>query len=219
MTYGQPVIIGAKPKPVVEEKPEEPEKESEAEEEIEEPEPERGIPQEILDKVFAEIEEIEQKSKLTEKTLAEAQELKLQSEELKTQAAQIKTQAEDLKIKSEKQAQEMLRQNFFNRHDDDFNDVVFRLDEIFRRQLFCVAKSFLRLLVRLFDNRVQFVLNFFFAVFNAFLFAVIVARVVTFLLNFFEQLFGLLFRVLDDFFCFGRRLVQNFLSLLFGLNF
>ena len=45
MTYGQPVIIGARPKPVEEEKPEEPEKDSE--EEIEEPEPERGIPQEI----------------------------------------------------------------------------------------------------------------------------------------------------------------------------
>ena len=54
---GQPVVIGARPKPppVVEE-PEEADKESE---ESKEPEAERGIPKEILDKVFAEIEEIE----------------------------------------------------------------------------------------------------------------------------------------------------------------
>ena len=112
MVVGQPVVIGVRPKPppVVEEEPEEIE---EPEEEVEKSN--NGIPQEILDKVFAEIEEIEQNKKLTEETLAQAKEEKVQaeefkhqSEEIKAQAAQIKTQAEDLKKQAEKQAQEML---------------------------------------------------------------------------------------------------------------
>ena len=106
MTFGQPVVVGVRPKPVVEEKPEEPEKESE--EEHEEPEPERGIPQEILDKIFAEIEEMEQKAKLTEETLREAHKEKAQSNQLKKQAEEIKAQAEEVKKKAEKQAQETL---------------------------------------------------------------------------------------------------------------
>lgn len=106
MTFGQPVVVGVRPKPVVEEKPEEPEKESE--EEQEEPEPERGIPQEILDKIFAEIEEMEQKAKLTEETLREAHKEKAQSNQLKKQAEEIKAQAEEVKQKAEKQAQETL---------------------------------------------------------------------------------------------------------------
>ena len=70
-TFGEPVIIGAKPK---EEKSEEiPENMPEDKPEPK-PEPKRGISQEILDKVFAEIAEIERKEKLTEKTLLEAQE-------------------------------------------------------------------------------------------------------------------------------------------------
>lgn len=106
MTFGQPVVVGVRPKPVVEEKPEEPEKESA--EEQKEPEPERGIPQEILDKIFAEIEEMEQKAKLTEETLREAHKEKAQSNQLKKQAEEIKAQAEELKQKAEKQAQETL---------------------------------------------------------------------------------------------------------------
>ena len=58
MIVGQPVIIGSRPKPPpppVEEESEDTDKEPEKE--AEEP---KGLPQEILDKVFAEIEEIEQ---------------------------------------------------------------------------------------------------------------------------------------------------------------
>ena len=113
MMFGQPVIIGARPKPVIEEKPEPEEPDNEPEDEIEEPI--SPLPKEVLDKIFAEIEEIDRKEKLTEKTLAETQELKAQAEELKKQAeeikkqaAQIKTQAEELKVQSEKQAQETL---------------------------------------------------------------------------------------------------------------
>lgn len=128
-TFGEPVIIGAKPK---EESPEE--NSEEKAEDKPEPQPKsKGIPQEILDKVFAEIAEIERKEKLTEKTLLEAQEnrqraekikdlaekhadeLKIQAEEIKNaaeieakeikaQAAELKAQAEDLK----KQANEIL---------------------------------------------------------------------------------------------------------------
>lgn len=96
---GEPVVIGARPKPVVEEVPEK--EEVDKEEEEKEEEPERGIPQEVLDKVFAEIEEIERKEKLTEETLREAHKEKAQAEKIKKQAKEIKTQAE-------KQAQETL---------------------------------------------------------------------------------------------------------------
>lgn len=103
---GQPVVVGVRPKPVVEEKPEEPEVDSE--EQREEEKPERGIPQEILDKIFAEIEEMEQKAKLTEETLREAHKEKAQSTQLKKQAEEIKSAAEELKQQAEKQAQEIL---------------------------------------------------------------------------------------------------------------
>ena len=100
MVVGQPVIIGVRPKPpVVEEEPEPEEIEQEQEPEPE-PEPERGIPQEILDKVFAEIEEIEQKTKLTEEILREAHKEKAESTHLKKQAEDIKQQAEKIKQQS-----------------------------------------------------------------------------------------------------------------------
>ncbi|MBR2775359.1 MAG: flagellar assembly protein FliH [Selenomonadaceae bacterium] len=104
MTVGQPVVIGARPKPVVEEpEPEEVDKDSE------EVEQSKGsIPKEILDKVFAEIEEIERKDKLTEEVLREAHKEKAESTQLKKQAEEIKEQAEQLKAQAEKQAQEML---------------------------------------------------------------------------------------------------------------
>ena len=109
-TVGEPVIIGAKPK---EDKPEE------LEEKIEDepkpaPTPKSGIPQEILDKVFAEIEEIERKEQLTEKTLLEAQEnrerAEKESQEIKAQAEEIKAQAEEFKAAAEKESQEIKSQ-------------------------------------------------------------------------------------------------------------
>lgn len=104
MIVGQPVVIGARPKPVIEEpEPDEVEQEPEKVEESK-----GGIPKEILDKVFAEIEEIERKEKLTEETLREAHKEKAQSTQLKKQAEEIKEQAEQLKAQAEKQAQEML---------------------------------------------------------------------------------------------------------------
>ena len=108
MIVGQPVIIGARPKPPpppVEEETESEDTDKELEKEAEEP---KGLPQEILDKVFAEIEEIEQNKKLTEETLREAHKEKEESTQLKKQAEEIKQQAEDLKVQSEKQAQETL---------------------------------------------------------------------------------------------------------------
>ncbi|MBQ3443923.1 MAG: flagellar assembly protein FliH [Selenomonadaceae bacterium] len=104
MIVGQPVVIGARPKPVVEEP--EPDEVEQKPEKVEEPK--GGIPKEILDKVFAEIEEIERKEKLTEETLREAHKEKAQSTQLKKQAEEIKQQAEQLKAQAEKQAQEML---------------------------------------------------------------------------------------------------------------
>ncbi|MBR0102295.1 MAG: flagellar assembly protein FliH [Selenomonadaceae bacterium] len=104
MIVGQPVVIGARPKPVVEEpEPDEVEQEPEKVEESK-----GGIPKEILDKVFAEIEEIERKEKRTEEILREAHKEKAQSTQLKKQAEEIKQQAEQLKAQAEKQSQEML---------------------------------------------------------------------------------------------------------------
>ena len=104
MIVGQPVVIGARPKPVVEEpEPDEVEQEPEKVEESK-----GGIPKEILDKVFAEIEEIERKEKLTEEVLRESHKEKAQSTQLKKQAEEIKEQAEQLKQQAEKQSQEML---------------------------------------------------------------------------------------------------------------
>ena len=112
-TVGEPVIIGAKPKEEV------PEEKSELEEKAEEqpkpePKPKGGIPQEILDKVFAEIEEIERKELLTEKTLLEAQDIKAQAEEIKAQAQKeadkLKAQAADIKAQAEKDAQKIKTQ-------------------------------------------------------------------------------------------------------------
>ena len=111
LTVGQPVVIGARPK---EEKPVEPvEKEKIIEEPESKPEP-KGIPQEILDKVFAEIEEIERKEKLTEKILQEAEDTKAQAELIKAaaekEAHELKLQAEEIKKAAEQEAQEIKTQ-------------------------------------------------------------------------------------------------------------
>ncbi len=104
MTVGEPVIIGARPKPPVEEpppkevvdEPEEPVDEPESE-----PEPVRGIDQETLDKIYAEIEEIERKSELTTETLREAEESKAKADELRKLAEELHTQAEELHSQAE----------------------------------------------------------------------------------------------------------------------
>lgn len=106
MTVGEPVIIGARPKPPVEEPPPV-EVDAETEETVEEPEPEpepepvRGIDQETLDKIYAEIEEIERKSELTTETLREAEESKSQADELRSLAEELHTQAEELHSQAE----------------------------------------------------------------------------------------------------------------------
>ena len=115
MTVGAPVVIDVKPlKPLVEEPPpEEVEEEPEVVEEPEpepEPEPERGIPQEVLDKVYAEIAEIEEKAKITEETLREAHKTKAEAKQLKKQAEEIRQQAEELHSQAE--------QNFQNANDE-----------------------------------------------------------------------------------------------------
>lgn len=109
MTVGAPVVIDVKPlKPLVEEPPpEEVEEEPEVVEEPEpEPEPERGIPQEVLDKVYAEIAEIEEKAKLTEETLHEAHKTKAEAKQLKKQAEEIRQQAEELHSQAEQHFQD-----------------------------------------------------------------------------------------------------------------
>lgn len=106
-TVGAPVVIEVKPlKPLVEEPPpEEVEEEPEVVEEPE-PEPERGIPQEVLDKVYAEIAEIEEKAKITEETLREAHKTKAEAKKIKKQAEEIRQQAEELHAQAEQNFQD-----------------------------------------------------------------------------------------------------------------
>lgn len=111
---GEPVIIGPRPKPKpVEPEPEpEPEVQDEPQAEVEEPEPEpepeRGIPQEVLDKVFAEIEEIERKTKLIKIELREAQEAKDEADKLKKQAEDIRAEAEKIRADAQAEADKLV---------------------------------------------------------------------------------------------------------------
>ena len=129
MTVGEPVLIGAKPKPEPEPEPEpevvdEPQAEDVEPEPEPEPEPERGIPQEVLDKVYAEIEEIEQKSKRTEEILQEAQETKAQAKQIKKQAQKIRDDAraesEKIVADTKKEAEKLLEQVRKEGYDDGF---------------------------------------------------------------------------------------------------
>ncbi len=125
MTVGEPVLIGAKPKPEPEPEPEpevseEPEVEISEPEPEPEPEPERGIPQEVLDKVYAEIEEIEKKSLLTEELLHEAQVNQNQAQKIKKQAQKIRDDARaeseklvaDTKIEAEKLLEKVRKEGY-----------------------------------------------------------------------------------------------------------
>lgn len=126
MTIGEPVIIGAKPKPVVEEEPE-PEvvedsqaadvQESEAVSEAEpEPDPEPEIDyakiQALRDEIFAKLDEIEQQSQLAEEALQKAQEDQAQAERLRQQARKIRNDAraesDKLVADTKKEAEELL---------------------------------------------------------------------------------------------------------------
>lgn len=126
MTVGAPVIIGPKPKPVEPEpEPEIPDEPEEIVEEPEpEPEPERGIPQEVLDKVYAEIDEVERKLKLTKKNLHDAQELRDQADKLKQEAQDILAAAQveadkliaDTKLESEKILEQVRKEGYDDGH-------------------------------------------------------------------------------------------------------
>ncbi len=93
-------------KPLPEKEPEE--EELEEEEEEEEPEPERGIPQEVLDKVYAEIAEIERKTKLSEEILLEAKATKEQADLLKENAEKIRAEAQEESGRTIEQAKQIM---------------------------------------------------------------------------------------------------------------
>ena len=103
MTVGKPVVIGQRSKPATEE--------AELEEVAEQPE--RKLPPEVLDKIFAEIEEIQQKEQVIEQTLSDAQQTRDEAEQLKRDAEQLKQESEQLKQEAEQvkqQAQTVLTQ-------------------------------------------------------------------------------------------------------------
>ena len=106
MTVGEPVIIGANFKPLVEEEPPPQETVDEKPEPEPEPEPLRGLDKETLDKIFEEIEEIERKSKLTKNALKEARESKAAAEELERQAEDIRNKAAEIQTQAEQELQD-----------------------------------------------------------------------------------------------------------------
>lgn len=138
MIFGEPVLIGAKPKPAPEPEPEpeidEPQIEDEPAVEKPKPEPQPPpIPPEVLEKIFAEIDEIERKSKQTEETLRQSEETlreahltKAKAEQLKKQAAKIrddaKAEADKLIADTKKQSEELLAKTRKEGYDAGYKD-------------------------------------------------------------------------------------------------
>ncbi|MBE8951601.1 MAG: flagellar assembly protein FliH [Quinella sp. 1Q7] len=115
-TVGAPVIIGSKPKPVVEAEPEsEAADDSQADVQASDAtsEAERGVPQEVLDKIYAEAAQLERQTKAALVTLLDAQRIRLQAEEIKNQARKIRNdaraQADKLIADTKRESEELLK--------------------------------------------------------------------------------------------------------------
>lgn len=116
MTVGEPVIIGPKRKPVVEEEPESEaadDSQADVQESEAESEPERGVPQEVLDKIYAESAQLERQTKAALVTLLDAQRIRLQAEEIKNQARKIRNdaraEADKLIADTKRESEELLK--------------------------------------------------------------------------------------------------------------
>ena len=131
MTVGAPVIIGSKPKPVVEEEPEsdaaeDSQADSQASEATPEPEPERGVPQEVLDKIYAEVAELERHTKAALVTLLDAKRIRLQADEIKQQARKIRNdaraEADKLIADTKRESEELLKTVREEAHKTGYDD-------------------------------------------------------------------------------------------------
>ena len=131
MTVGAPVIIEAKSKPVVEEEPEsdaaeDSQADSQASEATPEPEPERGVPQEVLDKIYAEVAELERHTKAALVTLLDAKRIRLQADEIKQQARKIRNdaraEADKLIADTKRESEELLKTVREEAHKTGYDD-------------------------------------------------------------------------------------------------
>ena len=131
MTVGAPVIIEAKSKPVVEEEPEsdaaeDSQADSQASEATPEPEPERGVPQEVLDKIYAEAAELERHTKAALVTLLDAKRIRLQADEIKQQARKIRNdaraEADKLIADTKRESEELLKTVREEAHKTGYDD-------------------------------------------------------------------------------------------------
>ena len=117
-TVGAPVIIGSKPKPVVEAEPEseaadDSQADVQASDATSEAEAERGVPQAVLDKIYAEAAQLERQTKAALVTLLDAKRIRLQAEEIKNQARKIRNdaraQADKLIADTKRESEELLK--------------------------------------------------------------------------------------------------------------
>ena len=116
-TVGAPVIIGSKPKPVVEAEPESEADDSQADvqasDATSEAESERGVPQAVLDKIYAEAAQLERQTKAALVTLLDAKRFRLQAEQLNRDAQKIRNdaraQADKLIADTKRESEELLK--------------------------------------------------------------------------------------------------------------
>ena len=116
-TVGAPVIIGSKPKPVVEAEPESEAADSQADvqasDATSEAESERGVPQAVLDKIYAEAAQLERQTKAALVTLLDAKRFRLQAEQLNRDAQKIRNdaraQADKLIADTKRESEELLK--------------------------------------------------------------------------------------------------------------
>ncbi len=117
-TVGAPVIIGSKPKSVVEAEPEseaadDSQADVQASDATSEAEAERGVPQAVLDKIYAEAAQLERQTKAALVTLLDAKRIRLQAEEIKNQARKIRNdaraQADKLIADTKRESEELLK--------------------------------------------------------------------------------------------------------------
>ena len=118
--------------------------------------------------------------------------------------------------------QKMLRDNFFNRHHHNFNNVIFRLDKIFLRLNFGILNGFFSLSIGLQNGVLHFVSDCVFAVnaplLHAFIIARVVALFVSFLPRLFKSFFSLFFGASPHFRKYLITFVLRFLNNQFGLK-
>lgn len=129
-TVGAPVIIEPKSKPVVEAEPESEAADSQADvqasDATSEAEAERGVPQAVLDKIYAEAAQLERQTKAALVTLLDAKRFRLQAEQFNRDAQKIRNdaraQADKLIADTKRESEELLKTVREEAHKSGYDD-------------------------------------------------------------------------------------------------